>query len=532
MELLCPWESPLYLIFSSNAPNLFYYSHFLALFATLIFIYVLLSKFRESSSIKFLSITLFLFLLWTGIDVLLWASNRPDIVLFYWSLQILIEMLMYAGTFYLAYIFINKRDLPFILKIGLTVLILPIVILLPTNHLLPGIDASYCDAFESSFVVFYTYSVEIFLILSTLFLTFKEINKNTSRRREVLFFSTGLIVFLLALSSGNIIGSITENWTLAQIGLFGMPIFISFLAYTIVKFKSFNIELLGAQALVVSLWLLIGSLLLVRSIENIRIITSITLILLLIVGTQLVRSVRREVKQRKDLQIANEGQANLIHIMNHQIRGYLAKGRNIFSELLTESEYKLAGEAKPLVDEGLKSLTEGVDFVQQILKGSSAESGKLVYNMESVELRSIVSTSKDELVESAQKKGLTLNFKADQEEYKITGDKIQLKEAVTNLISNSINYTEKGSIDVSLTKKADKVLLTVKDTGIGISKEDMPRLFQKGGRGKDSLKHNVNSTGYGLAFAKAVVEAHKGRIWVESLGSGKGSAFSVELPSA
>ena len=231
----------------------------------------------------------------------------------------------------------------------------------------------------------------------------------------------------------------------------------------------------------------------------------------------------------KDLQVANEGQENLIHIMNHQIRGYLSKGRNIFSELLTEPEYKLAGEAKPLVDEGLRSLTEGVGFVQQILKGSSAESGKLIYNMESVELRSIVSTSKDELVESAQKKGLTLNFQADQEEYKITGDKIQLKEAVTNLISNSINYTEKGSIDVSLTKKADKVLLTVKDTGIGISKEDMPRLFQKGGRGRDSLKHNVNSTGYGLAFAKAVVEAHKGRIWVESLGTGKGSTFFIEL---
>jgi len=74
------------------------------------------------------------------------------------------------------------------------------------------------------------------------------------------------------------------------------------------------------------------------------------------------------------------------------------------------------------------------------------------------------------------------------------------------------------------------VLLKVEDTGIGIKDSDKSKLFKSGGRGVDSLKININSTGYGLAFVKGVVEAHKGKVWVESRGEGKGSTFYIELP--
>ncbi|MHB1330912.1 MAG: sensor histidine kinase [Minisyncoccota bacterium] len=233
-----------------------------------------------------------------------------------------------------------------------------------------------------------------------------------------------------------------------------------------------------------------------------------------------------------DLKIANDGQENLIHIMNHQIKGYLAKARDIFAELKTEQDYGIPESAKPMISEGFNSLTEGVNFVQQVLRGSSARSGKLEYKMTPTDFRPIAYVATEEMVEQAKTKGLTLNFFSDSDEYKMIGDGIQLREAVKNLVSNSINYTQKGSIEVKMKKGSDKVLLSVEDTGIGISEEDMPKLFQKGGRGKDSLKYNVNSTGYGLAFVKGVVEAHKGRVWVKSEGQGKGSTFYIELPLA
>ena len=73
------------------------------------------------------------------------------------------------------------------------------------------------------------------------------------------------------------------------------------------------------------------------------------------------------------------------------------------------------------------------------------------------------------------------------------------------------------------------ILFSVKDTGVGLAKEDKERLFTEGGKGKNSQKINVDSTGFGLFIAKSIVEAHNGRIWAESEGEGKGSEFRVEL---
>ena len=73
-------------------------------------------------------------------------------------------------------------------------------------------------------------------------------------------------------------------------------------------------------------------------------------------------------------------------------------------------------------------------------------------------------------------------------------------------------------------------LFSIHYRGVGITPEDMKNLFTEGGHGKDSVKVNVHSTGYGLYIAKKIVEAHGGKIWAESGGKGKGSRFVVEFP--
>jgi len=80
--------------------------------------------------------------------------------------------------------------------------------------------------------------------------------------------------------------------------------------------------------------------------------------------------------------------------------------------------------------------------------------------------------------------------------------------------------------------KSKHFRFSVKDNGIGITPEDMKNLFTEGGHGKESIKTNVHSTGYGLYIAKKIIEAHGGRIWAESDGDGKGSVFFVEFPTA
>lgn len=232
-----------------------------------------------------------------------------------------------------------------------------------------------------------------------------------------------------------------------------------------------------------------------------------------------------------ELERANEGQANLIHIINHQIKGYLSKARSIFAELIDESSYKACTEeAKPMLQEGFRSLSEGVDFVTDFLNASNIEKGSYQYRMEPLDFKTIVAETAEKQREVAVQKGLAFDIQISEGDYKMTGDKAQLGQAVRNLIDNSIRYTPRGEIKVQISKITDKILLKVQDTGVGISDELKPKLFTKGARDKDSLKINVNSTGFGLAFVKGVVEAHKGRVWTESPGVGKGSTFYMELP--
>jgi len=531
-QMMCPWETS-YWFFSDNVPTLLYYSHLpVILIALLVGIYVVVKN-RTSIIAKVLLAILALFSIWATIDIFLWATNRADLVIFWWSMQVLVEPLIYAIAFYLFYLYTFAKYPSIKLNLVIGLILLPLVIFVPTAYNLIGVNLYDCVAWESTFSIFYTYFLEALFIFGILVIAFRGLStfKDKAVKLKITYFAFGLIAFLLAFTSGNIIGSITGNWDLAQYGLFGLPIFIGLLAYLIVQYKVFNLKLFGAQVLVIALWILIGSLLLVVESDSSRIVALITLALSVGFGYFLVRSVKREIVLREALQVANEGQANLIHIINHQIKGYLSKARNIFSELLTDNGYgPIPDQAKPMLDEGFKSLTEGVGFVKDFLDAANIEKGSYEYNMETLDFKALALNVAEKQKGTAEKKGLSFEVNIAEGNYKLKGDKAQLGQAVRNLIDNSIRYTPKGTINIQLTTNNNKVLFTVKDTGVGISDELKPKLFTKNGRDKNSLKININSTGFGLAFVKGVVVAHHGRVWAESAGPNKGSTFYMELP--
>ncbi len=266
---------------------------------------------------------------------------------------------------------------------------------------------------------------------------------------------------------------------------------------------------------------------------------------MLVSGYFLIQSVKREVQLRESLQIANEGQSNLIHIINHQIKGYLAKGRSIFSEVNSGDYGAVSPQSKLMLDAGFNALSEGVNFVEGVLNSSSVENGTMRYSMAQFNVSDTLKDVSDKQEGNAAEK--KLEYRADIEPgITMNGDMLQLKEAFKNLIDNSIHYTPSGFIHVELKKipgtsvniakhitaTTSKMQFTVEDSGVGIAPEDRIKLFTKGGRGKESLTLNVNSTGFGLSFVKCVVEAHNGTVRVESEGKGKGSKFIVEIPLA
>ncbi len=346
-----------------------------------------------------------------------------------------------------------------------------------------------------------------------------------------------MIVFLLAFSWGNLIGSFTENWNIAQAGLIGMPIFVGFLAYVIVKFHSFNVKLFGAQALVLGIVILVGSQFFFIEVFINKVLNSATFIVVVIFGYLLISSVKKEVKQREELQKLNiELQAlikqreSLMHLINHKVKGSFTHSKYVFAGMLDGTFGEINDEVKRRAEQGLEANDTGIKTIDLVLNAANMQKGVIKYDMKQVDFKEIVSSVIADKKIPAENKNLVISTTIVPGNYHALGDAFWLKEAVNNLLENSIKYTKKGSIDTNLEAKDGKILLTVKDTGVGITEEDKKNLFTEGGRGKDSVKVNVDSTGYGLYSVKLIVEAHKGRVWAKSEGAEKGSQFYIELP--
>ena len=536
MEQFCPWEQAQYFIYSDNIPTLFFYSHIPAIIIALLVGFLVFYKSNKSGvGVTLLLITL-LFSIWSIFDLILWATNRPDIVMFFWSLQILIEPLIYLLGFYLTYLFITNKDLGFKAKLLGLALYSPIVFLLPSAYNLVGVELVYCTAIEGVVAQYFTYIVELVFIISIFVLTDREYRKNISRKREILTFGLGVVAFLLAFSWGNLIGSFTDNWTLAQFGLIGMPIFVAFLAYLIVKFHTFNIKLIATQVLMVSLWFLVLGILFIRNINNVRVVTLFTLFLVTVVGYLLVKSVKKEIERKEELAKLNielqdsiKQRESLVHLVTHKVKGSFTRSKYIFAGIIDGTFGIVSPSIKKYAEQGLESDNMGIETVDLVLNADNLQKGTVKYDMKSIDFKEIVLKAIEEKRGPIEMKGLKIENTIKDGNYTILGDTFWLKEAVHNLIENSIQYTKTGGIVVGLSDGNGKVVLSVKDTGVGINEEDKKNLFTEGGRGRNSVKINVDSTGYGLYTVKLVVEAHKGRVWAQSEGTGKGSTFYVEL---
>jgi signal transduction histidine kinase len=172
-------------------------------------------------------------------------------------------------------------------------------------------------------------------------------------------------------------------------------------------------------------------------------------------------------------------------------------------------------------------------IVEDFLSVSRIEQGKMKYDFTNFDLCALVNEVISENKPSVEKKGLVVSATVCPESVNVHGDRGKLKQVIGNLLDNSVKYTQKGSITVSLSsnKEKRKAVLTIKDTGVGIKPETIPYLFQKFSRAEDASKFNILGTGLGLYVAKEMIKANGGKVWVESPGEGKGATFFVEFPT-
>ena len=310
--------------------------------------------------------------------------------------------------------------------------------------------------------------------------------------------------------------------------------FVAFTAYAIYYQHLFNLK--------VATTVFLGFMVTVFTFVNVLYSTSasgvvinVTAFLIVLLGSiKIVRDTLTLQELTEELGQTNARQEGLIHFISHEVKGFLTKDAGVFASLSEGDFGELPEATKSFVGQALAESRLGADSVANILKASNLKKGTTSFKKEPFDLATLAIAAVEKVRAIADRKKLMLTFTADPAgaPYTFTGDKDEIGDHVfRNLVDNAVNYTPSGSIAASLKKENNKFIFAVKDSGVGITEEDKKRLFTEGGHGKDSIRVNVHSTGYGLYIAKNITEAHGGTIRAESEGEGKGSTFIVELPA-
>jgi signal transduction histidine kinase len=169
------------------------------------------------------------------------------------------------------------------------------------------------------------------------------------------------------------------------------------------------------------------------------------------------------------------------------------------------------------------------ELVQNLLELAKIDLG-MELKQDTLDMNAFVSELLDEFRPQAETKEQKLLLEKRADRLMVRGDALQLKQAMRNLVGNAIKYTPAaGSIHLSLETDEEAVTIHVKDSGYGISAEDLPFIFDRFYRASDERIKNIEGNGLGLAIVKSIVERHNGRITVKS-ELGKGSCFTITLP--
>jgi signal transduction histidine kinase len=238
------------------------------------------------------------------------------------------------------------------------------------------------------------------------------------------------------------------------------------------------------------------------------------------------------------LSVANERlkeldqmKSEFVSLATHQIRGPLTAIKGYIS-LVREGDYgPVSPEVLSAIDVVFQSTNNLVTIVADFLDVSRIEQGRMQYDFKTFDLEKLINQVVAELKPNIEKRGLSLNYAFEGgQDYSVHADQGKIKQIIGNIIDNAIKYTPEGYIDILVKKQSDKILIKISDTGVGIPKLVIPKLFRKFSRAENANDVNILGTGLGLYVVKQMIEAHHGRVWVESEGEGKGSQFYIELP--
>lgn len=224
---------------------------------------------------------------------------------------------------------------------------------------------------------------------------------------------------------------------------------------------------------------------------------------------------------------ADNSQADWLNAVAHDLKTPINFVRGCIE--LVQQLGPLNERQRQFAEKAMNGLVRMEHLVARLLDISWIDAG-MALDLQECDLSAIIHEALDMLYEPAASRQITLSVDIDDRLEPVIGDPQWLGQVMDNLISNAIKYNRDGGhVWIRADQESDRVRISVRDTGMGISPEDQPRVFERFFRAREGVALRIEGSGLGLAITRAIVQKHGGYIWLESQ-PGQGAAFYVTLP--
>ena len=235
-------------------------------------------------------------------------------------------------------------------------------------------------------------------------------------------------------------------------------------------------------------------------------------------------------KANEKLTEYNQLKDEFVSTVSHELRTPLSIIQGAIRLILDEIPGKIVEEQREVLATAMENVKRLGRIVDSLLNISRIESGKLDLQKNVVNICELIKKTFSEYKTLAEEKGISLDYEIPQRSVDICLDPDKTKEVLMNLISNCLKFTPKGGwVKVSCREQEGEVLVSVQDSGVGIAKQDIAKLFDKFTQFGRKAGPGEKGTGLGLAIVKKLVEMHGGKIEVESEVN-RGTTFTISLP--
>ena len=234
-------------------------------------------------------------------------------------------------------------------------------------------------------------------------------------------------------------------------------------------------------------------------------------------------------KAEEKMKEAMEIKSGFISTASHELRTPLTAIKEGIRLVIQEQTGELNDEQKEFLGIAKRNVDRLARLINDILDFQKLDADKMEMDRQQNDINEAVRETKETMTSAANEKELNLITKLDDTIPKVNFDRDKITQVLTNIVNNAIKFTEQGSVTINTTRGDNIIQVSVSDTGPGIKKEDLPKLFNEFEQLVTGSERRTGGSGLGLAISRKIIEKHNGKIWAES-EPGKGTTFHFVLP--